>query len=132
MQAELTETELAMFAAIPEVELVDLAIELDIAVGASIDRAELLAKAVDGLADLAQREGLPFSPYDEDDLAALPQDHLAALARCIGAPATVPGVLKRGAKVYKTYRKTRGNSQIPLMLPMLLPALGRHLAERTD
>ncbi|MCB9777493.1 MAG: hypothetical protein H6742_02920 [Alphaproteobacteria bacterium] len=131
MEQVLTESELAMFAAIPEVELVDLAIELEIPVGESIDRTALLGLAVLGLAELATREGLPFSPYDQDDLEALPGEHLAAIARTVGAPATVSGVLKQGAKVYKTYRRSRGNSQIPLMLPMLLPALGRHLAERT-
>ena len=59
-----------MFQNAPEDELVDLAIDLDVPVPAGIDLAGLLDAVVRNLADLAQREGLPFSPYDKEDLEA--------------------------------------------------------------
>ena len=114
---------------IPEGDLVDLAAELDMAVPEVIDRESLVAEAIDRLADLGRREGLPLSSYDQDDLEALPAAHLRAFAALLGTAPDVRSVLKAGKKVYKTYRKTRPNSQVALMLPTLLGPLARYAAE---
>lgn len=111
---------------VPEGDLVDLAVELDLPVPERIERDALVGAAIEGIAQLARREGLPFSAYDQDDLAALPPDHLSALADLVGAQPSVAGILKSGRKVYKSYRKTRPNSPVALMLPMLLRPLARY------
>lgn len=125
----LTPGELATFDAIPETDLVDLAIELDIAVGETIDRAELLDQAVRHLVELARREGLPLSNYDRDDIELLDPAHLRALAGLLGTSPDPAAILKVGRRVFKRYSRSAPKSQIPLFLPMLLPALARHAAE---
>lgn len=128
MDLLLSDAELEYFAGIPEVELVDLAIELDIPVGEQIQRAELLSQALRALADLARRDGLPLSEYDLDDLAALDPSHRSALARALSCGDDPASLVKAGRKVCKRYLKNNPRSQVPLLLPMLLPALARCLA----
>ena len=111
-----------------ETDLVDLAIELDIAVGERISRMELLEEVIPALAELARVEGLPLSAYDLEDLQALPIDHLRALAERLGLAPDPKAIIRAGEKVYRVYRKKRERSQIPLLLPMLLGALARYLA----
>ena len=129
----LTPEELAMFQNLPEEELVDLAIDLDIPVPAEIDLKGMLDAVIQQLVDLGEREGLPYSDYDTEDLEALSEDELRAIARLNGIDsggdrqATIRALLKTGKKVYKIYRKTRPKSQIPMYLPMLLAPLARHL-----
>lgn len=128
MVAILNAEELALFRHIPETDLVELAIELDVPVGETIDRAALLNTVVVSLAQRARAEGLPFSEYDRDDLSALPRDQLTALASLCGVGDSIDDLLKLGRKVFKVYRKQRPRSQISLLLPMLLAPLARHAA----
>ncbi len=128
MQILLTDSELSNFSALPETDLVDLAIELDIPVGETIDRAELLSQAIRSLAALARREGLPLSRYDRDDIEDLDPDHRRALGRLLDAGGDTASILRAGRKVFKRYTRNAPKSQIPLFLPMLLPALARHVA----
>jgi hypothetical protein len=136
MSELLTPEELAMFTNLPEEELVDLAIDLDVPVPEAIDLKGMLATVIQQLAELGEREGLPYSDYDAEDLAALDEFELRAIAKMNGiAPhadrkATIKGLLKTGKKIYKVYRKTRPNSQIPMYLPMLLAPLARYLVSR--
>ncbi len=133
MSKLLTPHELSMFQNAPEDELVDLAIDLDVPVPAEINLGGLLDAVVRNLADLAQREGLPFSPYDKEDLEGLAEHELRAIAELNGVDSSgdgakqIQGLMKTGKKVYKVYKKTRPKSQIPMYLPMLLPALARYL-----
>lgn len=128
MVAILTAEELALFRHIPETDLVELAIELDVPVGESIDRAELLNAVVVSLAQRARTEGLPLSEYDRDDLAELPREQLTALTALCGVGDSIDDLLKLGRKVFRVYRKQRPRSQISLLLPMLLAPLARHAA----
>jgi hypothetical protein len=125
--ATLTEEEIAMFRLLPEADLVDLAVELDIAVGAEIRVAELVGQAIGQLAELGRREGLPFSEYDRDDLAALPPEQMTALAGLLGVSPTPDAIVKSGVRAARAYQ-ARPRAQVPLMLPMLLPLLARHLS----
>lgn len=131
MAFRLTEQELAPCLRLPEDSLVDLAAELDLMVPEKLSRPELLADAVERIAERARGEGLPFSKYDREDLAALPPAHLAALAALCGAQPTVDGVLKSGRRVYKMYARQRPDSQVALTLPMLLSAVARYAAEKS-
>ena len=133
MSELLTPHELSMFQNAPEDEIVDLAIDLDVPVPEEIDLGGLLDSVVRNLAELAEREGLPFSPYDQEDLVALAEHELRAIASLNGLDESldrarlIQGLLKSGKKVYKIYKKTRPKSQIPMYLPMLLSALARYL-----
>ena len=138
MSELLTPEEVAMFRNAPEEELVDLAIDLDVPVPEEIDLDGMLDRVVRNLAALAQREGLPFSRYDREDLEQLSQMERGAIARLNGVDpradveSQISALLKTGSKVYKMYRKTRPKSQIPMYLPMLLAPLARHLVSGTD
>jgi hypothetical protein len=125
MSAALTPDELALFVNIPEGDLVELAADLDLAIPAVIDRRTLLEQAVVAMAQLGRTKGLPLSPYDRDDLEALPPEHLRALCALCGTAANVDALLKSGRKSYKAY-KDSPMAPIPMMLPMLLPAIARY------
>ncbi len=114
---------------LPETDLADLAIDLDLIPEERIDRNQLLLEMLPRLLKLAEREGLPFSRWDQEDLEALPESHRSALAAVMGWPSDPKSMVKAGAKVFKIYRKTRTRSQIPLTLPLLLPTLARFAAE---
>ena len=133
MSVLLTPEELALFVNAPEDDLVDLAVDLDVLVPDEIVRAQLLSACIQSLAALAQREGLPLSPYDYEDQADLAASERNALARLCGLEPgekeeTIDRMLKAGKRVYKIYKKHRKRSQIPLYLPMLLAPLARLLA----
>jgi hypothetical protein len=130
MTTRLTPEELALFANIPEADLVEFAVDLDLAFPEVVDRRAILEEAIAALARVARTRGLPLSDYDRDDLEALPGAHLRALANLCGAPQTVDGLLKAGRKSYKAYK---GNlmSPIPMMVPMLLGPLARYAAEES-
>lgn len=130
MSASLTPEELAHFANIPEGDLVELAADLDLTIPEVIDRATLLSQAVVALAQLGRTRGLPLSPYDRDDLAGLPPAHLSALCALCGTATSVDALLKSGRRSYKAY-KDRPMAPIPMMMPMLLPAIARY-AHQTD
>ncbi|MCK6502354.1 hypothetical protein L6R53_02985 [Myxococcota bacterium] len=129
MSKLLSAEELQMLAAVPERDLVDLVIDLDIPVEEDSARIALLEQAVRRLAELARAEGLPLSTYDLEDLQALPAPQLQALARAMRVSAEPRAVVKAGEKVFKTYRKRTPRSQVPLMVPSLLAAVTRLLAE---
>ena len=134
----MTAHELSMFQNAPEDELVDLAVDLDVPVPEEINLGGLLDACVRSLADLGKREGLPFSDYDKEDLLALSEAELRAISVLNGVDTIedetkrVPLTIKNGKKIYKMWRKTRSKSQIPMYLPMLLPALARHLVSESD
>ncbi|MGB0640349.1 MAG: hypothetical protein ACPGTU_13490 [Myxococcota bacterium] len=134
----LSPEELIMFGRAPEDEIVDLAIDLDVPVPEQIDLAGLLSECVRNLATLGRAEGLPYSPYDREDLENLTDIERSAIAGLNGvdpkldSAQQIDRILKTGKKIYKTYKKNRPNSQIPLYLPMLLAPLARYLVEDSN
>lgn len=128
MPSLLLDEELKILAAVPEKDLVDLVIDLDVPVEEDSARQHLLEQAARRLADLAREEGLPFSIYDLEDLQALPPDHLRGLARAMRVDNDARAVVRAGEKVFKRYQKRAPRSQVPLMLPLLLSAVARLLA----
>ena len=126
----LSDSEFQPLQLLPEADIADLAVELDMVPEAEIDAHGLLSVLVERILDRAVDEGLPFSKYDADDLKDLPEEHFKALADKMGWPADVSAFLKQGWKIYKEYQKSRRNSQVAIMLPLLLPALARHAYEK--
>ncbi|MCO4744377.1 MAG: hypothetical protein KC912_06285 [Proteobacteria bacterium] len=125
MSFVLTEIEWSMVEHLPELDLVDLAAELGLIPPAEIDRRTLVVQCVLQLVEVGRSDGLPFSKYDREDLESLPREHLVALATVIGTRAEVASVLASGQRTLKALQKTRPNSQVALMLPMLLTAVAR-------
>ena len=131
MSFALTEEELRLCLNLPEDTLIDLAAELDLIIPEVLSRADLLASATTQIVDRAAKEGLPFSKYDREDLQALPPEHLTALAKLCRASTTVDGLIRSGQKVYRMYQRQRPDSQVALILPMLLSAVARCAAEKS-
>ena len=126
----LSDAEFAALALLPESDLADLAVELDQIPAAEINARELLEDLVTRILDRATNEGLPFSKFDKEDLNDLPAEHFRALAEAMGWPSNVDAFLKKGGKIYKEYQKSRPNSQVAIMLPLLLGPLARHAYEK--
>ena len=99
---ELTEAEWDMVKHLPELDLVDLAAELELIPPAEIDRRTLVVQCVMRMVVLARAEGLPFSKYDREDLDALDPEQLAVLAGLLGTRTSVRAVLASGQKTWKT------------------------------
>jgi hypothetical protein len=114
---------------LPDKDLADWAVELDLMPAEEIDRHGLLEELVPRLMDVARREGLPFSKYDALDLDELPDAHRRALARAMGWKEDTRAMVRAGEKIWKVYRKNRPGSAIPLMLPLLLKPLARFAYE---
>ncbi|MBW2255181.1 MAG: hypothetical protein JRI25_11350 [Deltaproteobacteria bacterium] len=127
MSARVTDEEWAFLSAITEHDLVEMAVDLDILVPERIDARALVDRCILCILDRAREEGLPFSKYDREDLAAVPPIHLSAIARLQGLPshASVDRILRVGQRVYRNYQKTRPANAVALLLPSLLPALSR-------
>ena len=126
MTFTLTDAELDALRFVPDDEIAHLAAELDFVPDAEINRRQLLEDIVPRLLELGRTEGLPFSKYDRDDLEALSEQQRGALARHMGWSPRVGSMIRSGRKVYKIYRNIRKTSQIPVLLPLLLPLLARH------
>jgi len=126
----LTDAEFAGFQMLPEADLADLAVELDMVPEAEIDARSLLAELVVRILERGKSQGLPFSKYDKEDLESLPEPHRLALAKAMGWPSDVKAMLKNGGKIYKDYQKNRRNSQVAIMLPLLIGAVARHAYEK--
>ncbi len=116
---------------LPDKDLADWAVELDMVPEEEIDRLALVEELVPRLMSLAQREGLPFSKYDHQDLAELPASHREALARAMGWRPDVRAMIRAGERVWRVYRKNRPGSQVPIMLPILLRPLARFASDNT-
>jgi hypothetical protein len=124
---EFTAEEAHLISQILETDLVDLSVELDIAVPEVIERLPLVASIFASLADHAGIHGLPFSTYDAMDLEELPSSQRTALAQACGTPPTVKALMKQGTKAYKVLAKRGFRSQIPLLLPSFLSPFCRWL-----
>lgn len=127
MTVDLLPEERALLARVPERDLAEMAVDLDVLLDAEIDRDRLLQQCLLALLDRAEREGLPLSKYDADDLEALPPDELEALGRHIGLSGriTVRAMLRQGRKTWRVYRKHRPKSPTALLVPLLLRPLAR-------
>jgi hypothetical protein len=132
MAVDLTDAEQSLLDRIPEKDLAEMALDLDLLLPAEIDRHDLTHRCLEALYERAGDEGLPLSKYDRGDLAALPDAHLEALGRHLGisGPVTVKAILRRGARTWRLYRKQRPNSATALLVPTLLGPLARLAYER--
>lgn len=116
--------------AIPERDLVEMAIDLDIFVPEKIDRMQMIEQCIWAILKRARAEGLPLSRYDQDDLEALGADGLNAMSKLMGlsGPASVEKIIKKGRRVYKSYQKHRPDNATALLIPTLLPLIARAAA----
>ena len=70
--------------AIPERDIVEMAVDLDILVPEKIDRVDMIERCILAILERGRSEGLPFSHYDKDDLETLGENDLRSLGACIG------------------------------------------------
>ncbi len=118
--------ELALLDQVPEKDLAEMAVDLDVLLDAELDRSSLIHKCVDALLDRAASEGLPLSKYDAEDLAALPEPHLQALGEHMGLRrVTVRAMLRQGARTWRIYNKRGSKSPTALLVPLFLAPLAR-------
>lgn len=127
MTMNIHSSEMDLLNAIPERDLVEMAIDLDIFVPERIHRLEMIEACIQAIIQRAKKEGLPFSQYDRDDLEALGAEDLQSISKLMGlsgAP-SVQAILKKGRRVYKSYQKNRPDNATALLIPTLLPLIAR-------
>ena len=112
---------------IPEQDITEMAVDLDLLLDEGFDRESLVLRCIEALLDRAEVEGIPLSKWDGDDLRTLPPEHFQALARTVGLTGkpSVRAMLKAGARTWRQYRKTRPNSATALLIPTLLGPIAR-------
>ena len=127
MTINIQSSEMDLLNAIPERDLVEMAIDLDIFVPERINRLEMIETCIQAIISRAKKEGLPFSQYDRDDLEALSSDDLRSISTLMGISGTpsVSAILKKGRRVYKLYQKNRPDNATALLIPTLLPLIAR-------
>ena len=127
MTINIQSSEMDLLNAIPERDLVEMAIDLDIFVPERINRLEMIETCIQAIISRAKKEGLPFSQYDRDDLEALSSDDLRSISTLMGISGTpsVSAILKKGRRVYKSYQKNRPDNATALLIPTLLPLIAR-------
>jgi len=127
MTIHIQSSEMELLNAIPERDLVEMAIDLDIFVPERINRLEMIETCINAIIQRAQKEGLPFSQYDRDDLEALDKEGLRSISKLMGLSGTpsVAAILKKGRRVYKAYQKNRPDNATALLIPTLLPLIAR-------
>jgi hypothetical protein len=131
MSQIITDQEWTLLVNMTDDTLVHMAADLQLSVPPRIDRRTLCDACVRAIVVRAQREGLPFSKYDQDDLESLSQDERVVLCRLLSIQPTgsIPDILKAGTKTYRFYLKNRPDSPTAMMIPSLLPAIARHAKE---
>jgi hypothetical protein len=131
MDPTLTDAEWHSIQSIPEVDLVDAAIDLDIPVPARVDPRELVARIAAGLLERARRDGLPLSKWDREDLESLDAAARAALGRACNVPSgAVDALLKAGERADAAWKRKSPKAESALLVPTLLPVLARLAAGR--
>lgn len=139
MVFHLTDAEFRILDILSDDGLRDLALELEIPVYEGMDptslpppapdRRTLANRCIEGLARKAAREGLPLSEYARTDVLRLHPAWRKALARQLGLDDDVDALIRSGTRVYRTYLRRRPDSHLPLLVPLLLPVLGRYLSQ---
>ncbi len=126
----LTEDEAAVWGRIPETDLVEMAVELDIVLDEHLDRSALIQQCLLRFMDRIGDEGLPVSKYDAADIMDLPADWRDALASHIGVgvPLTARALIRHGKKTWKLYQKRGEKSQVGMLAPLMVTPIARHLA----
>ena len=119
--------DIELLQAIPERDLVEMAIDLEIRVPEQIQRMDMITQCILAIVDRAKMEGLPLSQYDKDDLEALNMADLKAIGELLNlaGPPSIDKILKKGRKVYKMYQRYRPDNATALLIPTLLPLIAR-------
>ncbi len=125
MPTELTDAEWQSIRTLPEVDLVDAAIDLDIPVPSQVDARDLMGRVAVAVLERAKRDGLPLSRWDRDDLEAIDATARAALAKWCNVAPTVDAMLKAGERADGTWKRRSPKAEAAMLVPALLPVLAR-------
>lgn len=130
MNASINDQEWEQIRLLPEIEMVELSIELDILVPEQINHRALINRCLNALIERLTETGLPLTQYDRDDIANLSERERSVVASLVGLHArkgafSIDKIMKRGIKNTKVYQKSSRTESILLILPMLLPAVIR-------
>ena len=124
----ITESEWAILQNMPEVDLVELAIELDLRVPAKIDHRALWNQSLVAIVSFVQRHGLPLTKFNVADLEELKSIERAAIAQLLGLKrdASVAAIIRAGVKVHKRVIRKHNITYLTIAVPLLLAAIARN------
>lgn len=128
MTFSLRQDEWALLERVPREDLIQFVAELDMIIPAGeIDRRALFELAVPKVVARVREEGIPLTKYDREDLEALAPNELTALCTLVGVRRpSVSGLMKAGAKAYKSRQKVKqGSDPYAYMIPILLTSVIR-------
>ena len=131
---QFTSEEWSALAALPDDDVVRLATHLDFAPPEEIDARQLLEQCMPKLVDELEKNGIPLTKYDHDDLTAFDERQRRALAHLLrlrGTP-SVRTLVRAGTRVTRSYQKKMLNDAIPYMVPLLLTPVVRLTLQRLE
>jgi len=119
---QFTEPEWTAIRSLPVDDVIQLATHLDLAPPEDIDKRQVLERCIPRLVDRLQRDGIPLTKYDTEDIQALTEPQRRAMGRLLGLRGTpsARSILRSGVKVTRAYQKQVLNDTIPYMTPILL------------
>jgi hypothetical protein len=124
----ITESEWAVLQNMPEVDLVDLAIELDLRIPAKLDHRQLWDESLEAIVALVQLHGLPLTKFNVSDLEDLKEIERTAIAKLSGLKedASISAIIKAGLKAQKRFKRKRNITYLTIAIPLLLSAVARN------
>jgi hypothetical protein len=124
----ITDSEWTILQNMPEVDLVDLAIELDLRVPEQINHRQLWDQCLQAITELVGSHGLPLTQFNVPDLEDLEVSERAAIAQLTGlkGDASILAIIKAGSKIQKRVQRKKNITYLTIAIPLLLSAIARN------
>jgi hypothetical protein len=124
----ITNNEWTILQNMPEVDLVDLAIELDLRVPEQINHRQLWGQCLQAITELVGSHGLPLTQFNVPDLEDLEVSERAAIAQLTGlkGDASILAIIKAGSKIQKRVQRKKNITYLTIAIPLLLSAIARN------
>ena len=124
----ITESEWAVLQNMPELDLVELAIELDLRVPAKIDHRALWDQSLNVIVEFVRQHGVPLTKFNVSDLEELKEIERTAIAQLLGLKegAPISAIIRAGVRVQKRLKRKQNITYLTIAIPLLLSAIARN------
>lgn len=124
----ITDSEWTILKNMPEVDLVDLAIELDLLIPEQINHRQLWNQCLQAVTEFVGSHGLPLTQFNVPDLEDLQPSERTAIAQLAGLKGdpSILAIIKAGIKIQKRIQRKKNITYLIIAIPLLLSAIARN------